>query len=180
MAITLIRSSYEPDNSADVGQHQFTYAMYPHESGWREANSERKALELNQPLGVAISRVKEDSGNKSGGKAVSIPEFSAFRLEEWNAEGWEPCSHVIATAFKSKQLDTSSAGQRNWVVRLVETQGRKSPIRLIVEFKVKAAEELNLLEAPLQAWPGRIEGNQLVIEEIMPYEIRTFLISELI
>ena len=50
LRLTLLRSSVWPDPQSDRGIHQFTYAIYPHQHGWKEAKTVQKGYELNTPL----------------------------------------------------------------------------------------------------------------------------------
>ena len=43
MALTLIKSGIEPNPATDQEEHYFTYALYPHAGGWREAGTVREA-----------------------------------------------------------------------------------------------------------------------------------------
>src|SRR5215471_15084848 len=61
--LTLLKSGIYPDAHADEGLHRFTYSLLPHEGDWREAQSVRRAYELNVPV-VCVS---------GQAKATSIP-----------------------------------------------------------------------------------------------------------
>lgn len=50
MALTLIKSGIEPNLTTDQEEHDFTYAIYPHAEGWRQAGTVEEAYKLNQPL----------------------------------------------------------------------------------------------------------------------------------
>ncbi|WP_059102644.1 alpha-mannosidase [Shouchella shacheensis] len=50
MRLSLLTSSIHPDTEADQGEHQFTYALFPHEGDWREGRTQREAWALNHPL----------------------------------------------------------------------------------------------------------------------------------
>lgn len=49
MTLTLIKSGIEPNPTADQEEHTFTYALYPHAEGWRQAKTVQEAMKLNQP-----------------------------------------------------------------------------------------------------------------------------------
>ena len=49
VALTLIKCGVEPNPNADVEEHRFTYALYPHGGSWQEAGTVREAYKLNQP-----------------------------------------------------------------------------------------------------------------------------------
>lgn len=48
--LSLLRAPKWPDVTADLGEHEFTYSLYPHEGDWRNAGIVRKAAELNHEL----------------------------------------------------------------------------------------------------------------------------------
>ena len=50
MRLTLLKGSIYPDPRADMETHTFTYVLYAHAGGWREAGTHERALELNCPL----------------------------------------------------------------------------------------------------------------------------------
>ena len=50
MRLSLLRGTTDPDVDADQGEHDFTYALYPHAGTWQEAEMVRRGWELNVPL----------------------------------------------------------------------------------------------------------------------------------
>lgn len=52
VALTLIKCGVEPNPNADVEEHVFTYALYPHGGTWREAGTVREAYKLNLPVRI--------------------------------------------------------------------------------------------------------------------------------
>jgi alpha-mannosidase len=50
LRVSLLRSPKSPDPEADMGRHEFAYALVPHAGGWREAGILREALLFNAPL----------------------------------------------------------------------------------------------------------------------------------
>ena len=50
MRISLLRSPQMPDPDADVGQHEFAYAVMPHAGGWREAGVVAEAARFESPI----------------------------------------------------------------------------------------------------------------------------------
>jgi len=50
LRISLLRSPKSPDPEADMGQHEFAYAILPHAGGWREAGVLAEAVRFNAPL----------------------------------------------------------------------------------------------------------------------------------
>src|SRR5262249_52016073 len=50
LRISLLRAPKSPDSEADMGQHAFAYALFPHAGGWREAGVVAEAQRFNAPL----------------------------------------------------------------------------------------------------------------------------------
>lgn len=50
LRISLLRAPKSPDPDADMGSHEFAYALYPHAGGWREAGVVAEARRFNAPL----------------------------------------------------------------------------------------------------------------------------------
>ena len=50
MRITLIKTATFPDESQDLGRHEFCYSLYPHQGEEKEAHVREEAYLLNQPL----------------------------------------------------------------------------------------------------------------------------------
>ena len=50
LRISLLRSPKSPDPEADMGRHEFAYALLPHAGGWREAGVLAEAIRFNAPL----------------------------------------------------------------------------------------------------------------------------------
>jgi alpha-mannosidase len=48
--VSLLRSPKSPDPEADIGSHEFAYALMPHAGGWREGGVLREATLFNAPL----------------------------------------------------------------------------------------------------------------------------------
>jgi alpha-mannosidase len=50
LRISLLRAPKSPDPEADLGHHEFAYAIMPHAGGWREAGIVAEALRFNLPV----------------------------------------------------------------------------------------------------------------------------------
>ncbi len=50
LRLSLLRSPEWPDPHADEGHHEFTYSLYPHGGGWKDALTIRHGYELNYKL----------------------------------------------------------------------------------------------------------------------------------
>jgi alpha-mannosidase len=50
LRVSLLRAPKSPDPEADVGPHEFAYALLPHAGGWRDAGVVAEGLRFNVPL----------------------------------------------------------------------------------------------------------------------------------
>jgi alpha-mannosidase len=150
MRITLLRSTEKPDPNADQGHHDFTYSLYPHADGWQEAETVRRAHELNAPL--AARAVDSHSGN--------LPAVASFAVAD-------KLSVVIDCIKKAE--DSS-----NIIVRVYEAHGSRGPVALTLGITPKSVVECDLMEENDES----VDLHGSVISfDIKPWEIRTFKIE---
>ncbi|MGH3002207.1 MAG: alpha-mannosidase, partial [Gaiellaceae bacterium] len=50
LRISLLRATKSPDPEADMGAHEFAYALFPHAGGWRNAGLVAEAMCFNAPI----------------------------------------------------------------------------------------------------------------------------------
>jgi alpha-mannosidase len=50
LRISLLRATKSPDPEADMGGHEFAYALFPHAGGWREAGLVAEGMRFNAPI----------------------------------------------------------------------------------------------------------------------------------
>jgi alpha-mannosidase len=50
LRVSLLRAPKSPDPDADMGRHEFAYALMPHAGGWREAGVVAEGLRFNFPI----------------------------------------------------------------------------------------------------------------------------------
>ncbi len=147
LRLTLLRSSTWPDPDADRGREHFSYALYPHAGGWKQALTERHGYEYNYAL-----RAEQVAAH-----AGSLPlEHSYASVTPEN---------VVLTAVK-KAEDSNSL-----IFRVVEWAGKQSDVTFTVPAGATAATETNLMEKPAGS-PLALSGDQ-VTAHISPYEILT-------
>ena len=147
LGITLLRSSYEPDNVPDVGEHTFGYAIYPHMGDWREAASDRRGAEFNQGLVAAVTTAH------TGTVVPGTPMVTC-----------EPSS-VMVTALKMAE-DGSSAV----VLRVAEMHGQPTEAVLACPWDVTRCEAVNPLEEDGSALPTN--GNEVRVA-LAPHQVQT-------
>ena len=50
LRISLLRAPKSPDPQADMGSHEFAYALFPHAGGWRDGGVVAEGMRFNAPL----------------------------------------------------------------------------------------------------------------------------------
>lgn len=50
LGLSLLRAPTYPDRHCDIGKHQFSYAVVPHQEDWRRGDVVKQATHFNQPL----------------------------------------------------------------------------------------------------------------------------------
>lgn len=147
MALTLLKSSKNPNPEADQEVHTFTYSLLPHEGGWREGGTVDAAYGLNIPV-------------------QAVPGHSGVETVEPFAAVESP--NIIIEAVKKAQNGDG------YVIRLYECFGRRTKSTLELGFVPSAVHACNILEEPAEGVP--FNGKQIAFE-IAPYEIRSFWIQ---
>lgn len=122
MRISLLKSAVDPDYSADLGSHIFTYAILPHTTEWYESGLEQEAFDLNNPL-TAIPGVCEEV------------KGSLFTFDQENVE-----VDCIKLAEYSDQV----------IIRFHEYMGKRSEITVESSLSVENWQECNLMEEPIE------------------------------
>jgi alpha-mannosidase len=150
LRLSLLRSPESPDPHADEGHHEFTYSMYPHAGGWKEALTIRRGYELNYKL---ISRPAE----RHEGKLAT--EHSFLQVQQDN---------IIVSALKKAEDD------KGLIVRFYEWEGKEGPVTLQVPPGADSASETDLMEKPLSTLPVKSGAIKVPTK---PYEIKTIKIK---
>ncbi|RUT45152.1 alpha-mannosidase [Paenibacillus anaericanus] len=148
--LSLLRAPKWPDVTADLGEHEFTYSLYPHMEDWRQAHTLRKAAELNHaPVVVAAQ-------NKQG----SLPNMQS--LIQFSGQ------HVILDTVKPSEDGTGS------ILRFYESAGGRETVELNWPQACTEIFHSNALEQEMDVIDhvgGRIEL------QFTPYEIKTIKIN---
>jgi alpha-mannosidase len=143
MRISLLRSPTMPDPEADQGEHRFAYSLLPHAGSWGETTI-AQSYALNDPLIV-----------QSGSQASALQPLSLLSAE--------PSNIVVETIKRAEDGN-------GLIVRLYESQRRRSQVRLHLGFKLGSAWLANLLEENQTELAP--DGNMLALS-VRPYEIVT-------
>lgn len=148
MRLTLLRSSYEPDHEPDQGRQEFTYALFPHAGNWKTAGSERRGLELNQPL-----------------RAIALKPLAG----EWpSARSLVECptANVMVSAFKKCEKDGSL------ILRFYETQGKPAEVQFKFGFTIHSVIETDMIERELEGGEIPVDANGFTTG-LTPFEVKT-------
>ena len=143
LGLSLLRGGIWPDPYADVGEHRFSYALYPHAGDWR-AGTVAEAEALNAPL-LAVQ-------GAGGGEGLARGHF--LRLET---------PHLRLSALKRAEDGDG------YVLRLYEAHGARGEARLdLSPLGAGRVSRVNLLEEGQEALS--LEGGVLRLS-YRPYEI---------
>jgi alpha-mannosidase len=146
LRLSLLRSPEWPDPHADEGHHEFTYSLYPHGGGWKEAMTIRRGYELNYTL-IALP-VEKHSG--------ILPATHSFVQVQ-------PDNIIVSAMKKAEDEDAL-------VVRFYEWAGKQGDVRLQLPPGAQSASETNMMEKAIGEIPLQ---NGTITVSTKPYEIRT-------
>jgi alpha-mannosidase len=151
LELTLVRSSYEPDPSADIGYHNFSYAMLPFAGKLTHSDIFKYASQMHSDLWV-LPELLLDSSNET-----FLP-FS-FRLPQ----------NVSLSAIKRAEANDA------YILRFCECFGSRAEfeLELVVPSKIT---EVDILEATVK----EKQNLSSVKIAFSPFEIKTIKISDTI
>lgn len=150
MRLTLLKSGIDPNPEADQEEHYFTYSIYPHQGGWREAGTVKKAYNFNLPLYAKVETPH----------AGDLPqEFSLVTLDQENI--------ILETVKKAEDSD-------DLILRLYEGYNKRTKVRLNFGLEINQVMECNLMEKESKAISTKGSGFSC---EFRPYEIKTFKVK---
>lgn len=136
MRLSLLRASKSPDDKADMGQHTFTYSVFPHWGGFPNTDVLIEAHDLNEPT-ILKSWVWAD-GRVS---ACAPLQDMRFRLE--NKESRTELGLVGVSCFKRAERNEDA-----FILRVFEALGCQgsAQIRIPNGLRVSKAVLCNMLE----------------------------------
>ena len=151
MRISLLRATTLPDPEADQGEHHFAYSLLPHAGGW-DANTIAEAYALNDPLIAWTNPAPTPAvAGKASFVSVDLPNV------------------VIETV---KQAEDGNG----FIVRMYETQRKRSLVTLTTVFPLEGAWRTNLLEE--NQYPLPVNDFQVKVP-VKPYQIVTVRVTGL-
>ena len=126
--LTLLKAAMMPDQNADRGDQQFTYAFYPFDGPFQDSDVLQQAAQLNEP--VATGACGDDLG----------PVFLA------NAK------NIIVDTVKIADVHENAL-----LVRVYEAMGKQTDCAFAVHEKIRSVLETDMLEEdPRTVDPGNI------------------------
>jgi len=151
--LSLLRGSTSPDPTADVGTHQFKYALVIGENAVKTA---AEAYALNDPVFTFTSQQAIPNADE----ALS---FTLLRKHELNPSE----SFIIETIKRAED-------NRGIIVRGYESARTRETVELEFGFDVGAAYQSTILE--VDGAPLNVENGQAVRFSVKPFEIVTLRI----
>jgi len=117
LRLTLLRGPEYPDPEADLGEHEFTYSLLPHEGDWRQGGTVQQAWQLNVPL-FAVPTDRQQSS-------------VCFMRVDGPA--------IVETVKPAED-------GRGDILRLYEPYGSRGRVTVEINFPVSEVRECNLVE----------------------------------
>ncbi len=143
LRLTLLRGATWPDPAADRGQHQFTYALYPHLGTWQTAHTVRQGYALNMPLRTHI--LTPERGHSDSAPLPPIGTLLSI-----------PAENLVLMALKPAEGQT-----QQWVLRCYECHGQPAEFRLVSDLALTVETPVDLLERSITPKnPVMIEANR--------------------
>ena len=150
LRLSLLRSPEYPDPHADEGRHEFTYSLYPHGGGWKDAMTIRRGYELNYKL---LSMPFQ----KHQGSLAAKHSFLQVQPD-----------NVIVTALKKAEDENAL------VLRFYEWAGKDGEVTIQLPPGVESAAETDLMERSI----GSLTVQRSAISiHTKPYEIKTIKVQ---
>ncbi len=150
VGLSMLKSALYPNPDADKELHEFTYSIYPHQGGFREAGTVKEAYRLNNPLKAVWKE------NETGMLAAS---YSMVSVDKDNV-----VVEVVKKAEDSEDI----------IVRLYECYDRRTAAALTFGKEVKGVVECNMMEEGAE--PVEHAENKVFLE-MKPYEIKTLKVT---
>lgn len=151
MGLTLIKAGTYPNENADMGHHEFTYSLYPHEGRWQEARTVEMAYDLNVPLEGQVLEA-----GQSADDGLSPGTWSMVSIDEENC------------FIEMMKLAEDGDGL---ILRIYENRNKRTGMHVRLGFFVESVTECDLLERPLK----KIQAEKTEFYDFMkPYEIKTY------
>ncbi|WP_238404280.1 alpha-mannosidase [Paenibacillus paridis] len=145
MNLTLLRSPTWPDERADEGKHEFTYALHVWNKGFISNPVIREAYELNCPV-LTLP-----------GQAVPAPSLLACDRD-----------NIIIESVK-----LAEDGSGDWIARLYEAKGASTRCLITAGIPIRSACETDMLEKQVVVTLELRQASQGIALAFTPFEVKT-------
>jgi alpha-mannosidase len=162
LRLSLLKAATWPDPEQDQGEHEFTYALYPHLGDWRQGGVMHAGYELNYPLYV------QEATPHEGPRPARHSFLTVAMQPAGEAEQHGSAAGLVLTTVKPAEDGTG------WILRLHEISGRQGTVWLSFDRPIAAARQVDLLERP--TGEVRIEGRRVAFP-IQPHRIESLRVS---
>lgn len=152
LSLSLLRAPKSPDATADMGRHEFTYALMPHKGSFQDAGVIPAAYSLNFPL-------------------LALPAPGPAPAAAWSAFSLSSPAVVLETV---KQAEASPQG-RTLVLRLYEAHGSHVDCWLHTSLPVQEAVLCDLLERRDPSGPLPLRDARLKLT-FSPFQVQSLLL----
>lgn len=125
MRLSLLKGAIYPDETADIGEHEFVYSLYPHTGDFVEGRTVPEAWSLNSQVTVLDGVFDQESF--------------------FNVESAHP---VMIDAIKK------SEDGEGLIIRLHDYTGGRQQVTLKPMFEYESWQEVNLMEKPVSEQPN--------------------------
>jgi len=160
--MTVLRGAVDMDPRADDGEHQVDFALVPHAGGWREAQTIRRANELNVPL-IAVAERKHEGSAMGWGVPPEEPLPPVYSFLEIAPD------NLMVTAMKPVEEHFTSS---ELVLRFYETEGKAVTAEITCPVPLAEAYECDFMEEPLAKNRAIVDGNRVRVP-VGAYEVKT-------
>lgn len=148
LGISLVRGPMHPDPFADEGEHDFSYAVFPHTGNWTNGGVVRAAQEFNAPMTAVTGSASASSESLVSSSGLELG-FSALK----------------------------QAHDRDGIVlRVYEPHGSSGESTIAFNRSVKSVTRVNLLEEDLEDGTVPVDGNAVTLG-LRPFELVSLLID---
>jgi len=147
--VTLLRNSYGPDGEPDNGVHRIRLAVVPHDGTVSNERLVQAGMAFNRPMPSAVG-------------SAAKPAVGAAPMCQLAAEG------VVAHSLRRAEHGDG------WIVRLVETNGKKATGMFTVGGGIAQAVEVDFHETPLKK-PVKLARGRATLAW-RPFEVKTLLL----
>lgn len=155
--LSLLRAPKWPDATADLGEHDFTYSLFPHRGDWRAAYTLRKAVELNQQSFVsAVYKMEELT-------AKDIDVHGTGSIADFNS------NHVVLDTIKPTEDGMGC------ILRLYESAGGREEVSLTWKHLFASVWRSNALEDELEEI--ETDNNGTLHLQFAPFEIKSIRLN---